>query len=272
MEVKATRVEVIQKYYNESARHEWSRHERHRFEFPVTMHYLKRHLKDSSRILDIGGGPGRYSIELAKDGHDVSLFDLAEENIKLAKEKALEQNVKLNNFHVGDARDLSCFEEETFDAVLVFGPLYHLSSESERKMVIHEALRILKPGGLIAVSFISHYAPLNDVVRRYPLTLKEQKDKLLGFLDHGMHISSENEPGFIDAFFCDPSKIQPFFDSFGIEKLSFFGAESFIAQSEGKLIDLGEDILHEWIDFACLTAETPGAIFNSDHIVYIGKK
>lgn len=272
MRGKTADVEKIRQYYNNGAEHEWDRHDRHRFEFPVTMRYLRKYLPPSSKILDVGGGPGRYSIELTKLGHKLTLFDLAEENVRLAKKMADEQGIRLSRTCVGDARDLSVFKDNSFDAILVFGPLYHLNREEDRKKVIEEALRVLKPGGILAGAFISHYAPLFDTARRFGNTITRERENLLGFLDHGTHIMSEEEPGFVDAYFTDPMEITPFFDSFGLEKLTLFGAESFIAQSEQKLIDLGEELLSQWIDFAYETAETPGAIYGSDHIVYMGRK
>ncbi|MBB6480412.1 class I SAM-dependent methyltransferase [Spirochaeta isovalerica] len=268
----STNVERIRQYYNNDVQREWDRHERHRFEFPVTMHFLERFLKPGSRILDIGGGPGRYTLALAEAGHNVTLFDLAEANIAMAKEKADQMNLAVENFIQGDARDLSSLDGELFDAILIMGPFYHLSQKGDREKVIDQTLKLLKPQGILAGAFISHYAPIYDNLRNYPHTIKEQSENLLGFLKEGTHILSENEPGFIDAYFADPDEIVPFFSSFGLKELAFFGAESLISQSEMKLIDLGEELLAEWIGFACRTAETKGAIYGTDHLVYVGRK
>jgi len=60
---------VIKEFYDTHAEREWRRlfHDAyHRLEFIVTMHFLDKYLPKAGLILDAGGGPGRYTIELAK--------------------------------------------------------------------------------------------------------------------------------------------------------------------------------------------------------------
>lgn len=76
-------VEIVRENYNENAQSEWERLEGFHFEFEITKHYLKKYLQGKT-VLDIGGGPGRYSVWLAGQGYDVALVDLSENNIVLA--------------------------------------------------------------------------------------------------------------------------------------------------------------------------------------------
>lgn len=76
-------VEIVKENYNENAQSEWERLEGFHFEFEITKHYLKKYLQGKT-VLDIGGGPGKYSIRLAGQGYDVILVDLSENNIVLA--------------------------------------------------------------------------------------------------------------------------------------------------------------------------------------------
>ena len=66
-------------YYNRDPQREWARFDRHLFEFPVTLHFLQKHLSPASRILDVGAGPGRYALELTRLGHAVELVDVSAE-------------------------------------------------------------------------------------------------------------------------------------------------------------------------------------------------
>jgi len=69
---------LIKEYYVENSVSEWKRLVRdpfHRLEFDTTMLFLKKYLPKKGLVLDAGGGPGRYTIELAKLGYDVVLFD-----------------------------------------------------------------------------------------------------------------------------------------------------------------------------------------------------
>ncbi len=139
--------EVIEQYYDREFELEWERLERHRTELAVTMRALDDYLPPPpARVLDCGGGPGRYAIALARRGYDVTLFDLSAENLALAQKKASKADVHLAACQQGTATDLSCFSHDTFDAALLMGPLYHLLEAPKRRQTLEEARRVLKPG------------------------------------------------------------------------------------------------------------------------------
>lgn len=54
--------DIIKNYYNQNSRLEWERLERHPFEFAITTRMMDRYIQAGDSILDIGGGPGRYSL------------------------------------------------------------------------------------------------------------------------------------------------------------------------------------------------------------------
>ena len=88
---------LTKKVYSENVLREWRRLIKdpfHRLEFDTTMRFLKKHLPKKGIILDAGGGPGRYSIELAKLGYDVVLLDFTPGNLELAKKKIKKEKVK----------------------------------------------------------------------------------------------------------------------------------------------------------------------------------
>jgi len=153
----------VEAFYDRSPDYEWHRLERHRMEFAVTMQALLDFLPPPpAAILDIGGGPGRYAIALTRHGYRVTLFDLSANNLTFAAEQARLAGVSLAGFEHGTATDLSRFQADRFDAVLLMGPLYHLLESAERQQAVREALRVLQPGGPLAASFIARYAPLRD--------------------------------------------------------------------------------------------------------------
>ena len=103
-------------------------------EYAVTRKMLSKYLKPNSRILDIGGGPGRYAIWLAKHGHRVVLADLSPQLLSIARAKLDEAGVSASVEEIieADACDLSHWQDDSFDAVLSLGPFYHLPGESDR--------------------------------------------------------------------------------------------------------------------------------------------
>ena len=80
-------IQTVKEYYDQNAQMEWERLEQHPFEFIFTTYMLEKYIKPGDRVLDIGGGPGRYSIHFARRGCAVTLADLSEGNIDLAKER-----------------------------------------------------------------------------------------------------------------------------------------------------------------------------------------
>ena len=76
--------ERVRSLYDRGTEYEWQRHDHHRMEFALSMRILDAHLPKSGRILDCGGGPGRYALWLAGKGYDVTLFSCAEHLLALA--------------------------------------------------------------------------------------------------------------------------------------------------------------------------------------------
>lgn len=155
------RIEIVSSFYSdidEDSRLSRSRHGQ--LEYTTTLHYIQRHAEANSRILEVGAGTGRYSIALAKAGHDVTAVELVEHNLDL-----LQQNgAGLANLHAlqGDALDLSRFPDNAFDVTLILGPMYHLYKEKDVHQALDEAIRVTKEGGVILVAFLSVYAILFD--------------------------------------------------------------------------------------------------------------
>jgi len=80
----------VKKYYAEKALLEWRRLAKdpyHRLEFETTMHFLRKYLPRKGLLLDAGGGPGRYTIELVRLGYDVTLVDVTPEMLELAERR-----------------------------------------------------------------------------------------------------------------------------------------------------------------------------------------
>jgi ubiquinone/menaquinone biosynthesis C-methylase UbiE len=127
-----------------------------RLEFERTTEILARHLPDPpARLADIGGGPGRYALWLAEQGYEVEHRDLIELHVEQLKGSLTDEHRV--STAVGDARALT-LPGESFDAVLLLGPLYHLSDHDDRVTALREARRILKPGGVLFAAAISRWA------------------------------------------------------------------------------------------------------------------
>ena len=131
-----------------------------------TVDLLSRHLPiPPARVLDVGGGPGVYAVWLAGLGYDVHLIDPVPLHVEQARDAAARAGVVIEA-SVGDARTLPGADASA-DAVLLMGPLYHLTERDHRVAALAEARRVARPGGVVVGVGISRHASLLDgLVRR----------------------------------------------------------------------------------------------------------
>jgi S-adenosylmethionine-dependent methyltransferase len=262
---------VIKEYYNKGVEIEWSRMDRHPLEFEITKRHIDQVIHPKSRILDIGGGPGKYSFHYAALGHKVTLIDLAESNIEYARNKQHELNIYLESLRVGDATSLKDIEDDSFDIIFCMGPLYHLIAESDRKKAVNECKRIVKKNGSIIFSFITIMAQTISVIKRYPLFIKNWERALSKGIEKGIN-DSEYDTGFTEAFFVDPLKVEDFLVDCGLLVTKLAGAEGIACQSEPDLLKLPRDVLDEWINFSFKYSECRSTLGANQHVLCIAKK
>ena len=146
--------EPIRRYYD--AGRERERLAADPLERDRTQRLLERFLPPPpARVADIGGGPGHYSVWLGERGYDVALLDPLELHLEQAVAAGVGETV------LGDARDLP-WEDATFDAVVLLGPLYHLVEREDRVRALGQAARVVAPGGVVMAAAISRYASFVD--------------------------------------------------------------------------------------------------------------
>ena len=137
-------------YYNKFNEDKRLTHRHGIVEYETTMKYIKKYLKkmNNPKIIDIGAGTGKYSVVLANEGYDVTAVELVKHNLMTLKSK--NSPVKA---YLGNAINLVSFKDNSFDMVLLFGPLYHLINKEDKLKALKEAKRIVKEDGLILVSY-----------------------------------------------------------------------------------------------------------------------
>ena len=106
-------------------------------------------------VLDVGGGTGVHAAWLVGRGYRVHLVDVVPEHVRAAVEHGLV------TAEVGDARRLRQ-ADATVDAMLLFGPLYHLVGRAERIAALVEARRVLRPGGVLLAAAIGRFMAIID--------------------------------------------------------------------------------------------------------------
>ena len=124
-------------YYNKHNEDKRLKTKHANIEFITAMKYIHSIIKEGNSILDVGAGTGAYSIPLRDEGYDVTAVELVKQNLKYM-EKA---NI---NCYQGSAVNLSKFKDNSFDIVLLFGPMYHLLTMDEKLKALEEAKRVSK--------------------------------------------------------------------------------------------------------------------------------
>jgi SAM-dependent methyltransferase len=180
-----------------------------RWEKLRTLDLLDRFLpRAPALILDVGGAAGAYAFPLATKDYVVDLIDPVPLHVEQAKQRAAMDQRVPRSFQVGDARAIRC-EDGAADAVLFFGPLYHLTDSNERLKAICEARRVLRTGGVLLAVAISRFASALDGIGRGLISDPSFVQILDQDLRTGQH---RNETGNLDyfttAFFHHPDELR----------------------------------------------------------------
>jgi ubiquinone/menaquinone biosynthesis C-methylase UbiE len=261
--------DVVRHYYNENAEHEWLRLENDRVEFAITMRALEEYLpKPPRRVLDIGGGPGRYSIELARRGYIVTLADISTNELAIAEARSQQAGVPLQVVEC-DARDLSRFDDKSFDAVLMMGPLYHLLDAGDRAKAIAESMRVLAPGGRYFAAYITRTAVLRFWAKYDPARVANDRVRYEEHLRTG---EVRDNFGFTDVYVAHPKEIVPAMEAAGFATLDLVGCEGVISMIREKVNELQGAAWQTWIDLNYTLAKDPSNHGGAEHLLYVGEK
>ena len=182
----------LEAYYNKFNEEKRLNSRHGHVEYVVTMHYLNQYLealeaegreRSDIHILDVGAGTGRYAIPLSEAGYDVTAVEPVHHNLG-----RIRKNGPLVKAYEGRAEKLKRFEDESFDIVLYFGPMYHLKDLSLRQQAMTEAKRVMKTGGHLFISYI-----MNEYsVITYAIKEKHIKEGIEGgMLDESFHCTEK---------------------------------------------------------------------------------
>jgi len=263
----------VEKAYDEMPEVEWSRLERHRVEYGLTMRALADYLPSApAAVADIGGSTGRYAIELTRRGYSVTLADVSQKCLDFAQLKAAEMGVELAGVVKTDARDLSDLADESFDAVLVMGPMYHLLAHAQRLEALREARRILRPGGYVIAAFISRFCIVQYAAAERVDYIRTFEDELNSILNTGIYLHSESSEGFPDAWFAHPDEIVPLMSEAGLEEPDLMACEPLAYCLEEGINAASPELHAQWIDLLYRLCREPSILGAGGHLLCMGKK
>jgi SAM-dependent methyltransferase len=199
---------------------------RQRIEFLRVRELLERFLPSPpATVMDVGGAAGRYSVPLATAGYQVRLVDPVPLLVAQAAEAARAAGVPLTA-EVGDAQSLPAADDSA-DAVLLFGPLYHLTDSGDRVTALSEARRVTRPGGVVVAIGLSRYYPLfEELAAGDPVRSAEENAR---FLADGQYRNQTGDvAGFTTSYFHRPEDLAAEVAAAGLSLDQIIGANGIV--------------------------------------------
>ncbi|HZR23764.1 MAG TPA: methyltransferase domain-containing protein [Vicinamibacterales bacterium] len=243
-------------------------------EFVRTCDILSRFLPAApARIVDVGGGAGVYSLWLAERGYEVHLIDATPRLVEEARKRSAASARPIASLTIGDARSLA-LPDDSADAVLLMGPLYHLIDAGDRRQALSEAFRVMKSPGRVAVAAISRYAAALDGIRSGRATDPEFMRLRDRGLRDGIHLNESKHPDyFTTAFFHRPDDLRDEVSAAGFADVRVLGVEGpgwVMPDFSDRWNDhaLRSDIVH----VARAVESEPSIVGASAHLLAIGRK
>lgn len=267
------RLGPVRGYYEARGESEWHRLE-NPYEGVVEQELHRRAFLDllppTGRVLDIGGGPGRWTIWLLQNGYRVVLGDLSPRMLEIARRELAEAGVEAEAVLELDARNLGQFPERSFDAALALGPFYHLVDAADRERAAREAKRVLKPGGLLLATVMTRYAWLLGVLLESGSSRLEDVRRLL---EEGVYRNPE--PGrFTEAYLYWPAEVKPFFEAQGFETVRLQASQGILYLLQEQVAELHQRdpaAYRALLDIAAGAAGDPSILGLSGHLLYAGR-
>lgn len=267
-------IDEVKEYYDKAAETEWNRlnNPYSAVEFNSTLYLINKYFSETGSILDAGSGPGRYSLELLKKGYKVSLLDISKNELNIAERKISESGLKAENYYCISALELESFKDESYDGILVMGPLYHLHNEEDRLKVLREVYRILKKDGRALISYINTWGCIKAGASEFPQSFMDI-EHFERYIKGDLKFSPEES--FTATYFTSPTIALSEVEKAGFNIISYAGAESFLSGMRMQMMNLFTympEVYKNYLEKAVEYCELPQYRDATEHLHIIVRK
>lgn len=223
----------------------------------TTQKEIDKLIKSDSNVLDIGAGTGVYTIPLASKVRKVTAFEPSSSNFKALEAKAKDfSNIRAYKKSSFDLKDL---EDNYFDLVLIFGPMYHLSNEKDREDVLKEAKRVCKDGGHILISFINHDMVLISETINFNLNIFS-----------GPSYDSKKQRLIDRPFiFFKVNEAQTMIEEADIKIKEIIASDGYAEVLSKKLEEMTEDSYKNYLDWHLSHCKDPESLGATNHLLFV---
>ncbi len=259
-----SRLEILQSFYGQSDEDSRLQRTRHgQLEYRTTMAYIHRYADQTSKVLEIGAGTGRYSIALAKEGMEVAAVELVEGNLSVLRENG--RGIAGLTSYQGDATSLAQFADSSFDLTLVLGPMYHLYEPEDVHKAIDEAIRVTKPGGTLMFAFLSVFGIMYANYLSGNWAFGQEENFTEGY--QVRHFKEQLFTGY------DVSEFEHLFDAKPVEWLTTAGTDGFLEPMEDRPdFSIRDEDFDAFAAWHLAFAEKRELLGSTNHLLYICRK
>jgi SAM-dependent methyltransferase len=256
--------ELIAGFFDAYTEQEWERFERtptDRVNFEVHKRLLEENVRAGDRVLEIGSGPGRFTLELARLGARVVVGDVSPQQIDAHRKRTAEIEEAIEDRLVLDVVDLSVFADGEFDTAVCYGgPMSYVLERADDALA--ELLRVTKPGGRVLVTFMMLLGAARTFFASFPELIEE----------HGWDEAVANvfETGVLTAA-VNRGHVMKLYRWREVEALLARHPCRLLTASAANFIVVGhdEDFARDerWLELELAACREPGALDAGTHVV-----
>ncbi|PPK65585.1 methyltransferase domain-containing protein [Actinokineospora auranticolor] len=262
----------IVSFYEQNADAQWSRFDQTaRVEEYVLHRVLDDHFPaEPAVVADIGGGNGRQAFRLAEYGYEVHLCDLTPALVADARTRGARRQVELASAVVADARSLP-WPDSLADAALLLGPLYCLTDAADRLAVLREALRVVRPGGVVVCQFFTRVGGLRWILEAAPAVARNFDWR--GFLRTGVFGDAHIPDGIRAHYYSTPDEAVAQTREAGWEVVRLQGMDAPApGTGQSNLARAPRRIVAQWGEVALCLGALPANLSAGTHLLLVARR
>jgi ubiquinone/menaquinone biosynthesis C-methylase UbiE len=148
--------------------------------------------------------------------------------------------------------------------------MYHLKEKNHREKCIQECLRVLKPGGILAISYINkHYIIHGVLANQKEFFTKSFVDEIM---DIGTHIDRGENCFFTVAYFTSPNEMESFIRKFEVEIIDHVSTDGIGTLLRDHIDELSEEQYSAYLSYVAKNCRDKSTMGISNHGLLLCRK